>query len=221
MELHWKRRAPESNRDFDLVLLNPEDLNPARMHELLTNITAVKHRVEFSRLAVKEFRRFFEDPASPLMSQAYVRLSNWFLNTGGDSGSRLARRCEALWDELFAIRPLERLSSPIPGLNHIAKKSEFQSFWSRLSTAQGGGGVPQDQDGEARPPVDISSPVAEEQPRVASTPVIPDASELSGNSTPDGRVRLTFVRDGMHFQAEGSPNAMANFLYSLNKSKDS
>ncbi len=220
MRLHWKRRTSESNHDFDLVLLNPEDLNPARMHELLTNITGVKHRVGFSRFAVEEFRRFFDHPASPLMSQAYVRLSNWFLNTGGDRTSLLARHCEALWDELFAVRPLERLSSSIPGLNHIAQISRFQSFWSRLSKAQDAEGVFPDQDGEAPPAVDISSPVTDEQPTVASIPVSPDASELGGNSMPDGRVSLTFVKDGMHFQVEGSPNAMADFLHSLNKSKD-
>ena len=195
MKIKWERRFADSGSNFDLVLRDPKYLDSARMHHLLENIVKETHRGQtLKRRAIEEFRRFFDHPETPLKSYAYVLLSNWFMTGSGDRNSTVASRCEGLWDELFPCRPVERFSSSAPGKNHIMLDSEFQSFWSRVSKAQGDQGAPPANSGDGAP-----SPTG-------NTPKFSDGLKL------DDRVRATFVRYGLHFQVEGSPSAMAEFL---------
>jgi hypothetical protein len=207
----WKRRFAESNSNFDLILQNPKHLDPARMHSLLESIVQETHRgLTLNGRAIEEFRRFFDHPDTPLKSIAYVLLSNWFLTGSGDRNSMLASRCEALWDELFSCRPLRRLSSPVAGKNHIALASEFESFWARMSKAQGETAST----AEPREPTAFhAGDVLQDAPQDVSSLATGSASEASASTVKaDDQVRATFVKDGLHYQVEGSPSAMANFL---------
>jgi hypothetical protein len=201
MRLRWARRSPDSHMNFDLLLLNPRDLDVARMHLLLEGIVKQSHRgLTLNGRAVAEFKRFFDNPDTPLKAYAYVLLSNWFLTRSGDKNSEVATRCEALWDELFPCRPLERLSSPAPGENHLMLDSEFQSFWSRLQKASGVGETASSQGGSSPteiPPSEAPSPASKSE-------------EVNSRSLEN--VVVTFVRDGQRFEINGSPQAMAEFL---------
>ena len=136
-KLIWKRQAPNSVNNFDLVVENPGDVDPQRLEQLLNDVLNEKHRVFLSGRASEELQRWFSNPTSPLMSEAYVLLSNWFMTRGGDRHSLLASRCEDLWDALFPCRPPARLSSSRPGRNHLVIAAAFDSFWQRVLAIQG------------------------------------------------------------------------------------
>src|SRR5450759_3766417 len=136
--MSWARKSPNSANNFDLILLNPQTGDFERLNELLNLVGSEVHRgLTLSHRASQEFRRFFDQPHTPLKSDAYVLLSNWFMTQSGDRNSLVASRCEDLWDALFQSRPLERLSSPEPGRNHVMIPAAFESFWRRLCEAQG------------------------------------------------------------------------------------
>lgn len=135
--LKWTRRT-ESSHNFDLLLTNHQELDSQRIIELLNDIQRETHRaLSLSARADKEFRRWCAQPDTPLKSDAYVLLSNWFTTQSGDKRSMVASRCECLFDELFACRPLKRLSSPAPGQNHVIVPAEFDDWWHLLRKAQG------------------------------------------------------------------------------------
>ncbi len=133
---HWKRTSQSAN-NFDLVLVDPGALDSERVNALLDRIQQeTDTRVGLHARALKEWRRWSTQPATPLRSQAYVRVSNHFLTRSGDRHRMVATHCEQLWDELFAFRPRARLSSPENGKNHVALASEFENFWTRVLDAQ-------------------------------------------------------------------------------------
>jgi hypothetical protein len=196
--MKWTRRFPNSANNFDLVLADPQDLDPKRMNALLSAVLEETHRgLSLSSRATTEFRRWFDQPNTALQSEAYVLLSNWFMTQSGDRHSTVASRCEDLWDALFPCRPTNRLSSPEAGRNHVMIPAEFQSFWRRLLEAQGedlreGDGSPEKLDS------DVS----------ALTGGVPEASEAVGND----RLRARFEKEGLHCEVEGSSSAVADFL---------
>src|SRR3954452_18994004 len=99
MAKQWARQFNSAN-NFDLVLVSPNELNSKWVTELLDRIQSVTHRgLSLSARADKEFRRWCKHPDTPLKSEAYVLLSNWFLTQSGDRHSTVASHCEALWDE--------------------------------------------------------------------------------------------------------------------------
>ena len=103
------------------------------MKALLNAILRETHRgLTLSSRANREFRRWFDQPDTPLKSEAYVLLSNWFMTQSGDRHSTVATRCEELWDALFPCRPAERLSSPEAGRNHIVSPREFEALAAPL-----------------------------------------------------------------------------------------
>src|SRR5579864_7487780 len=86
--LIWVRRFPESANNFELVLANPTKLDSKEMKARLTSILEERHRnLTLSSRASDEFLRWFDQPDSPLRSEAYVLLSNWFLTNSGDRHS--------------------------------------------------------------------------------------------------------------------------------------
>jgi hypothetical protein len=196
--IRLKRRSPNSANDFDLVSINPEDMDFDRMNELLTGILGESHRgLTLSSRATKEFQRWFNHPETPLKSDAYVLLSNWFMTQSGDRHSLVASRCEALWDTLFPIRPAERLSSPKPGQNHVMIPTEFESFWRRVLEAQGEG-ISEVDGGPAKSDVKL---------QVQNS----DSPQASNGATP-AVLRAMFEKEGLHVEVQGSPNALAEFL---------
>lgn len=196
--LKWNRRFPSSNNNFDLVLANPQDLNSERMNAILSGVLEETHRrLTLSSRASSEFRRWFDQPDTPLKSEAYVLLSNWFLTQSGDRHSTVASHCEVLWDALFPCRPVERLSSPEAGRNHVMGPTEFESFWRRLSETQG------DQVRRA------DKPSAERNIEPSSRSG--DLTEISDIST-SSQLKARFDKEGLHCEVEGSPRALADFL---------
>ena len=120
----------------------------------------------------------------------------------------VATCCEALWDELFPCRPVERLSSPAAGQNHVMIPSEFASFWQRVLKAQGEdfadvGGLPSEPN--VKPPE--PNHVREDLERSRSG----NLTETSAGST-SNRLKARFDNNGLHFEVEGSPRALADFL---------
>jgi hypothetical protein len=218
MLLRWTRRFPESRDNFDLRLLNPEDLDATRLLSLLAAIEAETHRgLTLNHSAARELERFFLKPTTPLKEHAYTRLSNWYTTGSGDRSSSVASGCEALWDEMFACRPLERLTSPQK--NHLILPSEFASFWSRLLVAQG--------DSLTQP---IKIPGALDLTPVHASPKAAFAEEKIGDpmqeqqqsedqiQVEEPRVKATYQDDdGRHIVVEGNPKAMAVFLQHLRK----
>ena len=193
----WLRRLPISANNFDVVLANPQELNSARMNELLDGIEKETHRgLTLSSRACTEFRRWFSQPDTPLKSDAYVLLSNWFLTQSGDRHSMVATRCEALWDALFPCRPVKRLSSSAPGRNHAMEPAEFESFWRRLLAAQGD---------DVHEDAGMPTSIVNVRSRTLALP------ELSDGSRPN-RLRATINKDGLDCVVEGSPRAVADFL---------
>jgi len=200
--LKWRRRVPESGNNFDLVLSNPQDLDSRRIESLLACVLGEKHRgQQFNSKATKEFRLWLDNPSSPLKSTAYVPLSNWFMTRSGDRNSMLASRCEGLWDALFPCRPLERLSSPEPGKNHIVLPSEFVNFWRRLMSAQWEAGND--------PPPPSAEPIENRQEaasaRIVERPTV-------STEFPSDQIKARFNSKGLQFELEGSAAALAEFL---------
>jgi hypothetical protein len=208
-KLRWARRVPDSAHNFDLILTNPQDLDSSRISNLLEGILQEKHRKQTLRSqAAKEFRRWITSPATPLKSTAYVLLSNWFMTRSGDRNSMVATCCEALWDELFPCRPVARLSSPEAGQNHVMIPSEFASFWQRVLKAQGEdfsevGGLPSELNVKPPEPNHVREDL--ERSRTGDLP------EASAGPMSD-QLRAMFDNNGLHFEVEGSPRALADFL---------
>jgi hypothetical protein len=196
--MKWTRRFPNSANNFDLILANPQELDSKRMNALLNGVLEESHRgLSLSSRASTEFRRWFDQSDTPLKSEAYVLLSNWFMTQSGDRHSTVASRCEDLWDALFPCRPPKRLSSPEAGRNHVMILAEFQSFWRRLLEAQGENVREAD---ESSAELDIEAS--------ARTGKVPEVSEAS---TTD-RLRARFEKEGLHCEVEGSSRAVADFL---------
>ncbi len=195
--MKWTRRFPNSANNFDLVLAVPQELDSGRMKVLLNVILEETHRgLTLSSRATKELRRWFDQPDTPLKSEAYVLLSNWFMTQSGDRHSTVASGCENLWDAMFPCRPVERLSSPEPGRNHVMVPAEFQRFWRRLLDAQGEG-LHEPDEPSLEPSVDLS--------RAGE---LPEGSEVSATD----RLQARFEKEGLHCEVEGSPRAVADFL---------
>lgn len=206
MKVRWTRRSPQSTNNFDLVLLNVDELDAARIEQLLDAIVEERHRgLTLSERALKEFRRWLRQPSTPLKSEAYVLVSNWFMTQSGDRNSMVATRCEALWDELLPCRPLERLSSPAAGQNHIVVASEFQRFWQLVLKAQAGA--------ESSAAGDMKlSPIVRNLPESGLSSQMIDVAEHTSSQTVERSVTALFVKNGLRFEIAGSPCALAQFL---------
>jgi hypothetical protein len=194
----WRRSFPNSANNFDLSLVDSLAPEADCLRELPGDILAEKHRgsITLASHAALEFQRWFEHPDTPLKSPAYVSLSNWFLTTSGDRKSMVATRCENLWDTLFPCRPPARLSSPQPGRNHVMIPAAFERFWQCMTVAQGAdlrqaGGGPSESNAGMQ--THASGPAAMQ-------------------SSTDERVRAVFDKEGLHFEVEGSPRALSDFL---------
>ena len=222
--LRWARKSPSSANNFDLVLLNPQTGDFSRLKELLGLVVSEVHRrLTLSSRASQEFRRFFAQPDTPLKSDAYVLLSNWFMTQSGDRNSLVASRCEDLWDALFQSRPPERLSSPEPGRNHVMIPAAFEGFWRRLSEAQGDDVQRASGDG-AEPEIKVrlrTFPEFRDDSRVAQVRAVLDKQGLHiGDDSKPESVKAVLDTHGLHIEAEGSPRALADFLQVVSQWKE-
>jgi hypothetical protein len=201
--LTWKRTYPGSINNFELTLENPEEIDVRLLNTLLDDVVSESHRgLSLSSRAVNEFRRWLTRPDTPLASEAYVLLSNWFMTNSGDRNSKVATRCETLWDALFSCRPLNRLSSPQPGRNHLVVEHEFKSFWNQLREAQG---EQRDEDHSGD-----SHELPSTESRFEGFTKVPVTSPGRAGSTDN--LRATLEKQGLRCHVEGSPQALADFL---------
>jgi hypothetical protein len=193
----WSRKLSGSANNFDLLLETHVGLDAVLMNKLLDDIVREKHRgLTLSSRAAQELRRWFEHPNTPLKSHAYVLLSNWFMTQSGDRHSMVASRCEQLWDALFPVRPVDRLSSPEPGRNHLVVRAEFDRFWDLIIEAQGG----------------ADHHIVEQQSEFNIQPRTPVPGPAPANTSAPDRLHAMFDANGLHFEVDGSPHALADFL---------
>lgn len=129
--LVW-RRSPWLEDRYALSLVNPEDADLVRLTSLLAKVNAARGGDEqaFSEEAAAGFEQWFRGVRNPLASQAYARLSDWFLtNDEEDRKSPLAGRCAVLWDALFSARPPKRLTRT--DCNAAIIPVRFDIWWHR------------------------------------------------------------------------------------------
>jgi 5-methylcytosine-specific restriction protein B len=135
--LIWRRTAPSF---YDLVLDNPQDLDKETLGRLFqTFITSeCKPQPNLNQYLREDLDRWVHDPSAPLLSAAYVSLSNWFL-TGQSSmlASPRSAAARSLWNYLFSCEPNERMSSPESGQNHIIISEQFERWWLEQVRLQG------------------------------------------------------------------------------------
>lgn len=207
-KLVWKRRMAGHGSNFDLILVNHNALDRGRMLELLEAIMKESHRgLSLNYDGYNGLKAFFNDPHRPLKASAYALLSNWFLTSSGDKSSMVATRCEALWDEMFVVRPFVRLTSPASGQNHKVLAAEFPSFWSRLTEADGT---------DEAEVLNVARPTS-------PTPVLNNSSanQVSLHTPPSAEnviaveadlLSAVITRGGEHIEIKGTPQAVATFL---------
>lgn len=134
----WRRASVHEDR-FDLELMNPEAIHLAGYRELLNTVLAADggNPSHFNKDASREFQRWLDAPNTPLREQAYARLSNWFLTDKEDNrSSSLAGAASNLWDALFCIKPVKRLTNP--KANHKILPERFDLWWSKQMDYQKG-----------------------------------------------------------------------------------
>jgi hypothetical protein len=218
--LLWDRRFENSSNNFDLLVRNPDEVEPERLSQLLTLIMEERHRqLTLSRRASVELQRWFSQPATPLKSAAYVLLSNWFLTDGGDRNSLVAGRCEALWDALFLCRPLRRLSPSKAGTNHVMLIAEFDSFWARMLDAQGERTrEPQTRerilDAQSGKPF-YSDGIVPESIRAMTPKKEISGESLHSNGVASENIRAVLTNKGIRCELEASPRGLAELLRTL------
>lgn len=137
------------------------------------------------------------------------------MTQSGDRNSLVASRCEDLWDALFQSRPPERLSSPEPGRNHVMIPAAFESFWRRLSEAQGDDG--QTASGaDAEPEIKVRLRTLREFRDDSKLPQVRAVFDPQGLHIGDGSrlesAKAVLDTHGLHIEVEGSPRALADFL---------
>jgi hypothetical protein len=143
--LVWQR-CPLPLDEYALVLTNPGELDDSRMQELREFRDDVKKseglggrrgKKHFGDEAQKQIDRWLGNPADPLPSHAYKKLSDWFLTKkNGERETPLAYACNRLWNALFRAQPSERLTiSGSRGYDAIVPE-RFKRWWKTQSAWQ-------------------------------------------------------------------------------------
>lgn len=139
MEERTTLRWEQVNDTYDLVLKNPEAVQGATRETLEACLEKVSTKKGFgrqlSRDAVKELRRWLDNPQTPLKGQTYARLSNWFKTSiGAARESDLGDACAEFWNALFCAEPKRRLTDPKN--DHKILSEEFALWWPVQQTCQ-------------------------------------------------------------------------------------
>jgi hypothetical protein len=137
-KLVWKR-VPHGFDKYALVLTNPEAVDIAALQGVFTQVTECEGASRGRRLSTQAsiaLSRWLDDVTRPLASQAYGRLSNWFLTEkANDRESPLADACVVFWDALFMTRPPRRLTHT--NANGEIVDAAFDAWWQAMEKRQG------------------------------------------------------------------------------------
>ena len=138
-----KSERPENARSRrssgGFLLLKSECLNMNEVRRLVQEVhdKPSNRKINFSRPAYEALVRWCEDPTKPLPSQAYARVSNWFLTDSKvDNPSPRSKAAERLWNALFCARPRNRLTDPHD--NGTVLETPFSAWWDRQQKCQCG-----------------------------------------------------------------------------------
>ena len=107
-KLKWERLG----NSFDLICLNPDDLDRKTARILLPKINVIykDFKKPFDKCASKLWQEWIENPSQPLQEKAYCVLSNWFLGEGPAKTAIRAGLALILWHKLFCAIPDSRLT---------------------------------------------------------------------------------------------------------------
>lgn len=131
-------RAPRARDEYALAVMNPEELDVIHLRRLLQAVIdrpGCRRTIGFSGPAAEGFCQWLSDFEEPLPSQAYARLSNWFLtDSQGEARSARGHAAGVFWDALFRVRPPRRLASP--QRNHRILPEVFNLWWPQQVARQ-------------------------------------------------------------------------------------
>ncbi len=133
-KLKWNRLG----NGFDLVCLNPDQLDQKATRKLLRKIEVIysDFKKPFDKDASKLWQEWIENPKQQLQETAYCILSNWFLTESpAASISIRAGLSLILWRKLFCAIPGRRITDW-----KISDKKvipcEFERWWRKQQQCQ-------------------------------------------------------------------------------------
>ena len=139
-KLQWERVA----NGFDLICLNPEQLDEIAVREILRKIADKydDYHNTFSKPGKNLFIEWLEsierteNQIQPLPEAAYCLLSNWFLVSRKNRArmSICAGLALLLWHKLFCAIPEKRLTDP--KRNYKVLPEEFALWWTKQLKCQ-------------------------------------------------------------------------------------
>jgi len=132
-KLKWER----VDGSYDLICLNPNQLNMKTARKLLRKIEGIyaDFKKQFSKKALKLWQEWIENPKQPLQEEAYCLLSNWFLVENSASISIRAGLALLLWHKLFCAIPDNRLTVWEISDEKVIPE-EFNKWWKKQLKCQ-------------------------------------------------------------------------------------
>ena len=128
------------NKTFDLQAMNHGRLDIPNFRVLLKKVERPTPEFDkpFSKIASRQFKRWFGDPSGPLPESAYALLSNWFL-----TANKVAREssrgiaAKKFWKTLFCNTPGTRLTDPKEDSKILLPRFDF--WWIKQEKLQSQG----------------------------------------------------------------------------------
>jgi len=129
--------VPQDDDRFALALTNPSVVDSKAVGKLLDRLVraSAHHDIPFNADARNALQVWLDDPSRPLPSQAYGRISNWFV--GGQIAARNSKRgyaAKRLWSGFFCAEPIGRLTDTRD--NGAVLSGPFEAWWKTQSAWQ-------------------------------------------------------------------------------------
>ncbi len=133
-KLKWERL----DNSFDLICLNPNQLNKQEARKLLQKIEVIydDFKKPFDQDASILFQKWLKNDAEPLPEAFYCLLSNWFLGEGPANISIRAGLALILWRKLFCAIPDSRLTNWEVNDRKVFYKDVFEKWWENQQKCQ-------------------------------------------------------------------------------------
>jgi 5-methylcytosine-specific restriction protein B len=128
--LIWKRDS------YQLSLENPAEVETSDLEELYSALVATAPSSNgIDKDLKKAMEVWIKAPETPLQSETYVLLSNWFLSDATHAKSATGEAAGRIWDSLFRCRPKQRLS--YSNSNDVVLPERFEEWWAEQARLQG------------------------------------------------------------------------------------
>lgn len=126
--LKWEQ-YPLPGDEFALLLTNPDQLDKEEGRIRLTQVITSPgiNPIPFRAEAASALQSWLKDPGKPMPSNAYGRLSNWFLCQKNDRNAPRGFAAKCFWSLLFRAEPMERLTDT--RRNGTVLKDPFRKWW--------------------------------------------------------------------------------------------